>query len=203
MLKKFQYYIVVFVVLEIVAMVVCSHAVNEKKNRYFSKQIEAFQVVYNAIVNTSRHLDPHQPGNVEFMSAFDGIQQQMEHLFLKDVILLVKHEFLGEHFETDKYVRSYLSKDYWRKKTKSLLNDISAKQYINPLQREQIDLNLQPQVEKQLSNEKAFAVSTTLANDDFVITFMPIFNVEKKLAAYIGSYAKDSTVREYMQGFYT
>ncbi|MEA2104558.1 MAG: ATP-binding protein, partial [Candidatus Cloacimonadota bacterium] len=144
-----------------------------------------FRNVFPVVTSSGRHL-----GSVEISITFKAIEKQLKSLFKKEYGFLISKNIVYEKVwqsEKSNYKLSDLSDDFMYEKYV----------VVGENQRE-INQIAKPKIADNLLEFISFAV----AENNYIITFLPITNVKGKNVAYIISYEKDNTIRKYTFEFY-
>lgn len=144
-------------------------------------------------------------GSVEMGISFNAFREQMEKIFPEQFSFIMRKDMVEQSLfedELDDYEISNISDYYLSEKIslqsqKSFQNGNIENNIINA-----INLTVRDEILQSLQNENSFALSVDVKNENFIITLMPIRNPENVLIAYIISYAKDDTVKEYRKSYY-
>ncbi len=132
----------------------------------------------------------HRHGAVEIGISIDGVRQEMEHLFMREFLFLVKRDKLGQRADGSEFTESLLSPKYVRDTWNVFVHKSSATL-------EAIDAQLQKSIPQHLEKEQAYVEYTQVEEQDFLVTFLPIVDVEQDHAAFLVSYSKDVVVAQY------
>lgn len=122
-------------------------------------------------------------GCVEIGVALDGIRSALESLFMREFLFLLKSNMSDTLAD---YVRDHRN----------------VFVYESQATIDQVDVQIRAEVAEELPKEHAFARYATLNRKDFLITFTPLKDVQRQHVAYLVSYARDVTVRGYIQESY-
>jgi len=90
--------------------------------------------------------------------------------------------------EQDNYVSSILSNNY--------LHEKGYLHYVNDTIGilKKIDIKISSKIKEKLANDENFTIHHKIKNEDYLISFISIKNIEKKPVAYVFSYYKDKYV---------
>ncbi|MCK5837039.1 MAG: diguanylate cyclase, partial [Desulfobacula sp.] len=141
------------------------------------------------IISPTGHL-----GSVEISLNFKAIEQEMMRLFGKEYNFIISRTIVDQKvFESEKsnYKLSDVSDDYMLE-TPEEINKTHSR--INKL--------LKSQIASKLLEKSSFAVETANFEDKYIVTFLPVANVEGQKVAYLISYDKDDTIKRYYFEFY-
>lgn len=153
----------------------------------------------NSSTEETRHI-----GSVETSISFQAIRQQMSQLFPAKYAFMLKKDVVRRKVfdsELDNYVPSDISDDFFYEK--AMLNSPENAEE-SPLSWEEIksiNRRLKPLVQKKLNQNLAFAVPLQDEGKGYVVTFVPIKNVQGEFVAYLMAYECDTTIRSYRQDF--
>jgi PAS domain S-box-containing protein len=128
---------------------------------------------------------------LEIGIALDGIREELEDLFMREFLFLLKKSPFIEQSESGAYIQSDLSEAYLRDNTNIFIHE--GEETIIA-----IETAIRSTVAKQLEQEAAFVTTAHVQRRDFLITFLPVFDIERHHVAFFVSYKEDSTVREYL-----
>ncbi len=134
-------------------------------------------------------------GSVELGVSFEALRSSMEKLYAPETFsFLIKKQIVDQTLfpdEAKKYSVSELSKDYVHgpEDSKSVpfskllgLSHDAASKLINQIRRPAGSI---------IAQGKSFCVGITANDQDYVVTFLPVFNIGGKQAAYIFSIIRD------------
>lgn len=144
-------------------------------------------------------------GSVEMGISFNAFREQMEKIFPEQFNFIMRKDIVEENLfedELDDYETSnisdyYLSEKISAQSPKSQENENIENNLIN-----EINLAVRNEITENLQNENPFAFPVKVKKENFIITLIPIRNPENVLIAYIISYARDDTVKEYRKSYY-
>lgn len=142
-------------------------------------------------------------GSVETSVSFNALQQQLNELFPGGITFMLRRDVtLDKVFEDeqDNYLVSDISETY-----------VYDREIVETYTDEEIsweliqDINAQindEQIQTQLDRGERFAINVELAGKNYVVTFLPVNNVEGKQVAYILSYHEDDFIANSQSNFY-
>lgn len=146
------------------------------------------------IFNGFRYVYPlfdgdHHLGSVEMSVSFSAIENQLEEVYKNEYFFILKREVIeSKVFKDEKknnYINSRISDKYWQEnqeiKPKNLSLDIIKK----------LDKFTQKKFLKK-DPGKSFCFNAEINNKDYIVSFLPIYNLEKKHVAYIYCYSDRS-----------
>jgi PAS domain S-box-containing protein len=129
----------------------------------------------------------------------------MEKIFPEEFSFIMRKNMVEKNLfkdELDDYKTSGISDQYLIEKTSNHTANDGQDRNIESDKIDAINHVLRDKITRQLQNEIPFAVPVELVNENFIVTLIPIFNPENVLIAYIISYAKDNSIKEYQKGYY-
>ena len=149
--------------------------------------MNGFRYVF-PIVYEGKHL-----GSVEISINFKAVKNQIERLFSKEYFFILEKSIVDKKvFDSEKsnYKLSDISDNYMYEKYVVVNSKIKN-----------INSEIKTKIIKKLQYKNPFSVQADVSDENYLITFLPIKNVEGKKVAFIVSYAKDATVKHYFLGF--
>ena len=165
------------------------------------KRIEVNGFEEGRIFNGFRYVFPVNAdgihlGSVEVSPSFNALNRQMMKLFKKDYLFLIDKKVISEKvFSSEKsnYYTSELCKGYLQEKAMK----------VNPLI-QVINRNAKKNISREdFFSDKPFNKVVYFDKNDYLLTFLPVFNVQNKKVAYIVSYEVDNTIATYYFAFYS
>lgn len=132
-------------------------------------------------------------GILEIGIAIDGIRDEMEELFMREFLFLLKVPETGNPVNsghTDQ--RSRLSAAYLRDETNIFIHEGESTIM-------SIEKAVQPVVADRLRQESAFVTTARAEGRHFLVTFLPVADSGRHHAAYIVSYKEDRAVQDYLE----
>jgi len=143
-------------------------------------------------------------GSVETSISFNAIREVMSELFPGDFSFILKKTVIDEKVfpeEQQHYIKSDLSPEYRYEKAMRKGRDSSQPDAINFKTREKINQLIKDQVEEKFKSEDAFGIWTSSDEEDYIVSFLPVFNLKDRQVAYIISYARDSAINSFRRNF--
>jgi len=137
-------------------------------------------------------------GSVEISVSANALREGMAKLFSEDYVLMMKKAVLDRAAfkeELAGYRRSDLSPDYLYETYD--MDPILTQKFssIPPSVKEEINRKIAPKAADRLKTDAPFSLGTELNGKDYVVTFIPIANVEGNKVAYLFSYTTNPGVR--------
>ncbi len=130
-------------------------------------------------------------GTVEISYSFAAIRDEAQKIYPAYHDFILKKEVRDtkvEKDEWDNYLPSSLSSKYLIDRS---IHSDKAYAHIRQEIIEAINEEISPQARKQLNDGTPFVLHSHLNNENYLITFIPISNIENKHVAYFISYQKD------------
>ena len=163
------------------------------------EKVEIFGFEEGRVANGFRYVFPvifegEHLGTVEVSINFVAIKKQMEHLFSKEYHFFVNKNIIDEKVFSAKesnYKPCDLSSDYMYEKQAAFAPNIR-----------QINAKIEPFIQERLHAGRAFSMQSKTGEAPFLVTFLPVKNIEGEHVAYIASYAEDKTLPQYAGNFY-
>jgi len=139
-------------------------------------------------------IDNKFAGTVEISYSFDAIKAEEMKLRSAYYDFIIRKDIISSKSwkkAADEYVSSPLSTHYLQDKNTSNqeTQNIFTQDLINA-----INADIRAEADIRLDTEEDFILHTKVGNEDYIIMFIPIYNVEKRQVAYYISYEKNSTV---------
>jgi len=167
--------------------------------RKWNKQIGCFEVGstnYGVRFIFPIEFQKKEVGFVELFFPFDQILTQIKKISDRNCVLLVNKATIIRNFlKQNSLIETELSNDYFI--------DIAYKDNFkenfpvyNADNLTALNLKLKGKVEDRIKEGKAFAVSETVNGNSFVITFIPLINIDMDLQGYLVSYSLDDFLYE-------
>lgn len=130
-------------------------------------------------------------GSVEASFSFSAIKDHLYNLGYKDVGFMLEKNIVEQKvFESElaNYIPSLLSEDY--------LHEIQFLHFIDSSNNifTQIDNQIKNDIKDYIENKSSFSVSTSFKNNNYIITFISIKNVEGTPVAYLFSYENNNSI---------
>ena len=135
-------------------------------------------------------------GSAELGVSFEALRNSMEKLYAPEIFsFLVKKQNFEEMVFPDvakKYRLSGISKDYLYGPKESESAAFSKLSKLDGNTISEIDNQIRKQAGSLITNGKPFCIEIVVDHKHFVVTFLPVFNIVGKQAAYIFSSIEDS-----------
>lgn len=144
-------------------------------------------------------------GSLEIGISFNAFKEQMEKIFPEQFSFIIKKNIVEKNLfkdELNDYITSNLSDQYLIEKISLQSGNSDRNGNIEINKMGEINLAIRDEITQSLQNDNPFAVSVEVANENFIVTLIPIHNPENVLIAYIISYARDNTIKGYRKNFY-
>lgn len=134
-------------------------------------------------------------GSVELGVSFEALRSSMEKLYAPETFsFLIKKQIFDKTVfpdEAKKYSVSELSNDYVHGPTESESVPFSKHLGLSHKATGRLIDQIKRQAGLLIARGKSFCVGITAYNQDYVVTFLPVFNIDGKQAAYIFAMVKD------------
>ncbi|MCV6637294.1 response regulator [Candidatus Albibeggiatoa sp. nov. NOAA] len=187
--------------------------------RYSVKKVNADKVFTKGfeegrIFNGFRYVFPlfyqdNHIGSVELSVSFQAIREQIEKILpLKTAFMIKKSVVHSKVFsqELKNYIETDLSSNYlYEKSIHSKLDSRQNQQLFSLRTLESINKNIKPKLKNLLDSnhsQKTLNVYSSTLYGNFITSFIPIYNVENQLVAYMMIYEHDTQLSYYIQDFY-
>ena len=144
-------------------------------------------------------------GSIEIGISFNAIRQEMEKIFPIKFYFILMKKYIKKNlleYEDTNFIECKYSDEYLIEKITQQNNNINQIDNTNIDLRDKIHCNIQSKINEKLTSNKAFVVFTNIYDKNYIISLIPIKNYKGLVIAYIISYAKDTTLREYRNIFY-
>jgi len=151
--------------------------------------------IYNGFRNVYPILSNNRiVGTVEISYSFSAIRNEAQNIYPAYYDLILKKEVRDtkvEEDERDNYIPSTLSTKYLNDKS-----TFSKKAYAHIDQEliETINNDIAQEASIKLDDGKPFVLQSRINDEHFLVTFVPVFNIENKHVAYFISYQRDNFV---------
>lgn len=143
-------------------------------------------------------------GSVETSISFNAIREVMSELFPGDFSFILKKTVIDEKVFPEEqlhYIKSELCPEYRYEKAMRQDGDPGHPGAISFKTREKINLLIKDRVEENFITEKSFCIWTQINEDNYIVSFLPVFNLEDRQVAYIISYARDNAINSFLRNF--
>jgi PAS domain-containing protein len=142
-------------------------------------------------------------GSVEIGISNKAIKNEMEKVFCSHFNFIINKDVAQKNISADilsKFVKSNFDDDFLSEEIKD-----KASLNANPAEIEnkfdpgnKLKMDISGKIKKNI----AFSLDYRIQNDDYIISLIPIFNYEGLKIAYLISYSKDGTIKEYRSDLY-
>lgn len=141
-------------------------------------------------------------GSVEIGISYEAIKKEMERIFFSFFDFIINKNILGKNIcteEKNNYTTSNLSDEYVIEKSAT---DTGKTLYIYKNGIKKINyFDIKEKISGLTSTDKPFALTYKINEQNYILSFLPVFNFEKTKVAYLISYTKDDTIAEYHKEF--
>ncbi len=186
--------------------------------RYSVKKVNADKIFIKGfeegrIFNGFRYVFPlfyqdKHIGSVEISISFQAIREQVEKILpIKTSFIIKKSVVQSKVFDQElkNYIETDLHPDYlYEKSVYSRLSSTQNQQLFSMRTLQLINSGIKEKLIKSIDTEgiKIFNFYTTNLYGNFIVSFVPIHNIEDQLIAYMVTYEHDTQLSYYMQDFY-
>lgn len=144
-------------------------------------------------------------GSIEIGVSFNAIKKEMEKIFPEQFCFIMKKDIVENNLFQDelaKFIKSSISDDYLIEKISPQYDNSDKIGNIEICERNNINLTIKEKITERLQNNDPFAIFSKIEEENFIITLIPIYNLEGVKIAYIISYATDYTLKVYQKHLY-
>lgn len=186
--------------------------------RYSVKKVNADKVFVKGfeegrIFNGFRYVFPlfyqdKHIGSVELSISFQAIRDEIEKILpVKTTFIIKKSIVQSKVFDTElkNYTKTKLHPDYlYEKAIHSKLTTVQHRETFSLNALTAINEKIKPKLSQLLDSTQGnvFSVYAPTKYGNFIASFVPVYNIENQLAAYILSYSHDKQLTYYIQDFY-
>ena len=139
--------------------------------------------------------DRNYLGSIEIGIAPDDVRQELKRLFRREFLFLFPKDLLGQHAATNDFVETAISGEYLRDKWNVFVHEGESTI-------ETLEARISITAARQIKAQTAFVTRTTLGARDFIVTFLPIADLQRQHVAYLAAYANDQTITGYIRNGY-
>lgn len=139
-------------------------------------------------------------GSVETSISFSAIEEMIKQVIPGELVLLLKKQMVVNkvfNSEQDNYHAVALT-DVYVEETAALKN----RKLLSSDLLSQINLQLRPDIAENLALEQSFIMETTVQDIHYLITFIPISNVQEYKVGYLVAYNQGNQLNELQWTFY-
>ncbi len=152
------------------------------------------------------HKDGKHLGTVEVSEPFYVISKALRDIYPEEYFLLLKKDLLVERLTPkglENYAGSTLADGYLQEKA-DFVDQAGEHQHAGHLDSgliDRINRKIRPKISKRVAAGKPFAQTVLLDGQDYLVTFLPVVEVDGRIAGFLLSYGEEPTLAHIRRGY--